>query len=129
MNESTKYRYRRIIIALAMLAIAGAGGNVFQYLFWTGRSRAASERFAAEQRGLETTIADIERERQSDGERIERLEAIQRNNADTLSSAAGILAADDGRLSSLTDILRRVREAVKVLETRGVYRDTGGDGY
>jgi hypothetical protein len=68
MNEMKDCRYRRVVIALVVLAVAGAGGNILQYLFWTGRSRADSGRFAAEQRGLEAAIADIERQRRIDGE-------------------------------------------------------------
>ena len=113
---AVKRLYRRIVLVLAMLALAGAGCAVWHYLRGAGRIRDADERYASAERDFT--------------ERFDRLKsdlAVARANltrADALNRAARasvdrITAELHGNVRSIQEakrIIGSVRDAVKTLE-------------
>jgi hypothetical protein len=122
---AVKKAYRRVVLVLAVLAVVGAGGCVWQYLYWTGLARGADERYARAERafteqfdGLRSDLADARRG-------LARADALNRAARAGVERITTELNGAIGNIQEAKRLIGNVRAAVKALEDSLLARNPG----
>jgi hypothetical protein len=114
-------------LLVVVLLLAGAiGGNVWQYLHWTGQLGAADERYAGAEREFTKQYGRLREELASERAVVGRAEELNRAARGIIEGLKAELESDAGSISEAIGIIRGVRAAVQELEK--VYNAGGACG-
>ena len=126
---AVKKAYRRVVLVLAVLALVGAGGCVWQYLRGAGLARGADERYARAERAFTERYKQLGDELSAERRTLARAERLNREAASIVDGLKDTIGRNAGSIQEAKSIITEIRTAVEELEAVCARRpaNNGGD--